>query len=141
MMRLSLVASVALAVALLAGCRDHDHGAHAPPAPHGGDWLETGGGQVRVEMVHQPRDARIIVYFMDANLTPLPALAEPPTLTLIAADQRHDLPMQPVEGSPGAYQVTHDAFKGEDFRGLLNYTVGGVPHTAELGGEHHGHAH
>ena len=60
-----------------------------------------------------------VVAAMVACCQPLPAPAEPPTILLMVDDLPLDLDMAPVADTPGAYRVTHNAFKGED----LNHYV------------------
>lgn len=128
---------------------DADHAAaleqgheHAT-GPHGGSILElrdNDGDSLRVEFIHAPEQQRITLHLIDVQRAP--ALADAPTISLIADGRPEELTTIPLPDQPTAYTVTHPAFAGEEFKARATVRIGQDKFlSADLGDHHHHHDH
>jgi hypothetical protein len=133
----------------------HDH-AHAAEGPHGGHILEFGTEDHHAELTHDEDTHRIGVYFLGSDaktIKPIDATSVTINVAIDGQPYQYELPATDRPGEETAkgsyFEVTSqplcDLICGElevaKARAELRVDIGGVPHTAAIEIEPHGHEH
>jgi len=134
---------------------DHDH-AHAAEGPHGGHILEFGTEDHHAELTHSEDTHRIGVYLLGSDAKTVKPIEAASVTINVAIDGQPYQYVLPATDRPGEdiakgsyFEVTSqslcDLICGElevaKARAELRVDIGGVPHTATIEIEPHGHEH
>jgi hypothetical protein len=121
---------------------EHDHG----EAPHGGTYVEWGGGAYHAEFTVDRDKQTVTVYILGGDgKSPLPINAESVHLSINEPMTEIDLTPQPLEGeaegSSSRFVGTHETFGlDREFAGTVSGQIDGTPYTGDFKeASHEGH--